>query len=601
MALTRVSQELVQRLDQSAVQYFTADGITRAFDLGYPINSPEQIEIHIDGDYIYPDAYTVNNTTLFFNIAPAIGRVQNIVIEKVDLIQTAPVNIPNGVITAANLSDSITDLQAISDKLNVGPSTIGTTRGGTGLNTISEPNAILGSTSNAGALEYKQINVGPGLKVDYSSGNITFSLDFNGNGIVNPLTQIIAGTGLTGGGNLTQDRIIAMAPTSVVPGVYGNATNAVSLTVNAEGQITSISQSPISPASVPPTRKINTGTGLTGGGNLASDLTISVANTGVSAGTYGDQSDTPIITVNAQGQITAISLNPISGSGSVPSTRRIIAGTSLTGGGNLNADITLSLATTGITAGTYGDQNNTPQLTLNAEGQVVGITTITNIGPSGSVPATRSINAGTSLTGGGNLSSDITLSLATTGITAGTYGDSNHTTQLTLNAEGQVVGVTLVPNNGPSGSVPATRSINAGVGLTGGGNLSSDVTISVATTGITAGTYGDNNHTAEITVNALGQITHINLVENNGPVNTVPSSRNVIAGNGLTGGGNLSSDITVSVATVGTPGTYGDDVTTPQITVNSAGQITNVNLVPILTPGGTSNFDAAIAAAIIMS
>lgn len=56
-------------------------------------------------------------------------------------------------------------------------------------------------------------------------------------------------------------------------------------------------------------RNINTGTGLSGGGNLSADRTISILNTGVSAGTYGN-GFVPQFTVNAQGQLTAASNGP---------------------------------------------------------------------------------------------------------------------------------------------------------------------------------------------------------------------------------------------------------------------------------------------------
>ena len=104
---------------------------------------------------------------------------------------------------------------------------------------------------------------------------------------------------------------------------------------------------------VPSSRIINAGTGLTGGGTLSHDITIAVANsgigdsqldtTGVSAGTYGDGSNVPVVTVNTKGRVTSLSTTPVVVSGYVPTSRQVIAGTGLSGGGNLTADRTLSV------------------------------------------------------------------------------------------------------------------------------------------------------------------------------------------------------------------------------------------------------------------
>ena len=56
---------------------------------------------------------------------------------------------------------------------------------------------------------------------------------------------------------------------------------------------------------------IVTGTGLTGG-PITSTGTISIANTGATAGTYGSSSQVPVFTVNAQGQVTSIANTSIS-------------------------------------------------------------------------------------------------------------------------------------------------------------------------------------------------------------------------------------------------------------------------------------------------
>jgi hypothetical protein len=54
------------------------------------------------------------------------------------------------------------------------------------------------------------------------------------------------------------------------------------------------------------------------------------------------------------------------------------------------------------------------------------------------------------------------------------------------------------------------RTIEAGVGLTGGGKLDADRVLSIEPTGVAAGTYkGSSTTTLQLTVNERGQITAI--------------------------------------------------------------------------------------------
>lgn len=103
---------------------------------------------------------------------------------------------------------------------------------------------------------------------------------------------------------------------------------------------------------VPSTRQINAGTGLTGGGDLSQNRTLSVApggigsteldTTGVASGTYGTSTEIPVVTVDANGRITGMTTAAVAVSGYVPTSREVIAGTGLTGGGALNTNVTLT-------------------------------------------------------------------------------------------------------------------------------------------------------------------------------------------------------------------------------------------------------------------
>jgi hypothetical protein len=106
-------------------------------------------------------------------------------------------------------------------------------------------------------------------------------------GEVPPSRTLTAGTGLVGGGDLSANRVFAIAnggvgasqldTTGVVAGVYGNGSNVPTVTVDANGRVTSVTTSPVvATGYVPEGRLIIAGTGLTGGGSLAGNITLSL-------------------------------------------------------------------------------------------------------------------------------------------------------------------------------------------------------------------------------------------------------------------------------------------------------------------------------------
>ena len=119
------------------------------------------------------------------------------------------------------------------------------------------------------------------------------------------------------------------------------------------------------------------GTGLSGGGNLAANVTLAIANTTVAAGTYGNASAVGVFTVNAQGQLTAASNTVIS----IPNTQVTGLGTMSTQnasavditGGNANS-VTMALVTINSGNAVFTTANATNSTVTNLASGNVAVT-----------------------------------------------------------------------------------------------------------------------------------------------------------------------------------------------------------------------------------
>jgi len=264
-------------------------------------------------------------------------------------------------------------------------------------------------------------------------------------------------------------------------------------------------------AGVPTTRQILAGTGLTGGGSLATTVTLSVANGGIgstqlatsgaAAGTYGSGTAIPVLTVDATGRITAISSVAATLTGYVPISRQIIAGAGLEGGGNLNANVTLTAdfedtaplaGTTNGSAGTLnelsrGDHRH-PPVDLSNQDQIDGTLPIDQ----GGTGRSNTNTPGGVAYGGGN---DISLSvvglsgqvLVSGGAGAPTWGSALIATDQPAN----------LFYGGPAAGADAPTAFRAMVNA------------DLPASGVTAGTYGSSSLIPVVTVDAKGVVTGV--------------------------------------------------------------------------------------------
>jgi len=264
-------------------------------------------------------------------------------------------------------------------------------------------------------------------------------------------------------------------------------------------------------AGVPTTRQVIAGTGMTGGGPLSADVTLSIANGGVgtaqlaasgaTAGTYGDGTNIPVVTLDATGRITAISSVPAVITGYVPTSRQIIAGAGLEGGGNLNANVTLTAdfedtapltGTTNGSAGTLtelsrGDHQH-PPVDLSDQNQIDGVLPIDQGGTgisNASAPGAIAYGGGSTIRLGAAGASGQVLVSGGTG--AYTWGSALIQTDQPAN----------VFYGGPAAGADAPTSFRALVNA------------DLPASGVTAGTYGSAALIPVVTVDAKGVITGV--------------------------------------------------------------------------------------------
>jgi hypothetical protein len=278
---------------------------------------------------------------------------------------------------------------------------------------------------------------------DYTAAQVT--------GAVADSRQILAGTGLTGGGDLTADRTLAVVDDTSTQrlqfalagalkatrhrvnfiagsGINLNLVDDTALNNQANVTITAVSTGAPSPsifsvngAQIGIRSELNliagTNISLSGVDNSgAGRVDITITSIGAGPGTVTSVFTRTGAVVAQAGDYTAAQVtNAVDSTGSYPnpnfipsyawnkitgapsfvlSTRQVIAGSGLGGGGPLSADVTLTANVTSVFGRT---------------GAVV--LTAADITAAGGVPATRQVLAGVGLTGGGDLSADRTFAV----------------------------------------------------------------------------------------------------------------------------------------------------------------------------------------------
>jgi len=376
------------------------------------------------------------------------------------------------------------------------------------------------------------------------TGDVTGSVSFDGSGNVSISTTIAGGTAATADA-LTTARTITLS---------GDVTGAVDFDGSADVTITTaVADNSVDLGTHTTGNYVATvadaGNGnltISGSGSETAAVTVDLADSGVTAASYGSGSAVPVLTIDAKGRITSASTAAIDttftvgadvGSDDVVGggeTLTLSGGTGLTSTVSAN-EVTFALDNTAVTPGSYGSSIAVPVITVDQQGRITSLSTATT---SSSFTLVADSGDSNTITGGETLTftgdtgistvvgtNSITIDLDDTAVTAGSYGSATAVPTFTVDGQGRLTaaGTAAIAASmsiqGDTGSdsislLTETLDIAGGTGIaTAASDGTSTITVTLADTAVSAGSYGSTTAIPVLAIDAQGRVTGASTVD----------------------------------------------------------------------------------------
>lgn len=482
------------------------------------------------GDYIAGNGLTRTGNT--FNVVSASASRINVTADAIDLATTGVTAGTYSMVTVDTYG-RVTSAQVNQAWANISGSP--TTLSGYGISDGQPSSPTLTAISGIS---------GNGILVKTGVGTAAArTITVSGNGLT-----ISNGDGIGGNISISSNAVTTNTPSTIV---YRDASGNFSA-----GNITATLSGNASTATTLATGRTFTVTGDASGtsaafnGSANVSIPLTLANVNSNLGTFA------VTTVNAKGLVTAASALTVDGD---------VTGVSSA------ATLTLTLSNTTVTPGSYGSAASIPTFTVDSKGRITGVNAVSVQAPWAGVTGKPTTLAGYGITDGqqrltgtglvrstagtitydtnayitanqnitlsgdatGSGSTSISVTLANSGVAAGTYGSSSLIPALTVDAKGRVVSGIQYAVQPLWSNVQSKPTTLAGYGITDAVSSSSIGTIaaqnannvnitggSIATTGLLSGSVATNlTATGSTLAAALGLTRNINHIST-GTVNT---------------------------------------------------------------------------------